>query len=177
MSFYLLWYLCNVCKRASKQSKLYSTLSKNGLTLNQARADFTPAQVTLQSNKDSIVYRLEFKSTESLSSNIPCSISSSRSSIYSGESMGYSQDGQGGFFEWSDGFKHYKSIGSYQQTRSHKRRLTKDSESLSTSSFVSRFSQDSMWEDWIVKYIRADDKLRDEHSLEDWIFDTIDQKD
>ncbi|CAG8540603.1 1252_t:CDS:2 [Ambispora gerdemannii] len=44
------------------------------------------------------------------------------------------------------------------------------SDTCSTSSTTSQLSEDSLWDDWVVKFIN--NQVVDEDSLEEWIFDT-----
>ncbi|GBB85607.1 hypothetical protein RclHR1_01210015 [Rhizophagus clarus] len=119
----------------------------------------TPAQVTVSSVRDKLVYNIEYKQNIEKPVRKPSErrVASSSSSTFADANV----------------------VTAKFHQRNHSRRHTRKSSSESQSSLLSNLSAlsdistDCMWDDWIVKYLDKKDVAVDDAQIEDWIFETM----
>uniref|UniRef100_A0A1D1Y356 Uncharacterized protein n=1 Tax=Anthurium amnicola TaxID=1678845 RepID=A0A1D1Y356_9ARAE len=158
-SFYSNWYKQTVNSGSGIASTVNSTSSL-----------LTPAQVTVSSARDRLVYNIEYKES-SMKTNKPNSRSSERryreSTVSSSSNTFAAANTVAARFQ-----NHERS-----HSRRHSKRVSTNSTSsnisnLSNLSTVSTLSAETMWDDWLVKYLDTkNDVPVDDAKMEDWIFD------
>ncbi|CAG8487867.1 8226_t:CDS:1 [Ambispora leptoticha] len=181
-NFYSQWYKQSVCQRNLNKEKYrclddndHSSISENrDIAVSTLTTELlTAAQVTVSRVQDTLVYNLELKPWDTL----PTTQSSSYSSLRSREPsvQSYSTTSSSS----SSGFGFYsengKSRGFHNSNRSRQHTRTISNAFSTTSSNISQLSKESLWDDWIVKFISNDDGAKEMiggDSLEEWIFDT-----
>jgi len=155
MAYYSSWY----------KQKFNNNGSESAITSTSTNTLLTPAQVTVSSVRDRLVYNIEYKQNpEEIVSkptgrrNRERTVSSSTSTFAAASAL-------------TAKFQNHQ--------RNHTRRHTRKSSTESYSSYVSNLSvlsdisEDCMWDDWIVKYLDKKDAAVDDAQMEDWIFETM----
>ncbi|RIA90754.1 hypothetical protein C1645_769255 [Glomus cerebriforme] len=126
----------------------------------------TPAQVTVSSIRDKLVYNIEYKPSSEEIVNKPLSKAPKRRARESTTST-------------ANTFASANIVTARFQkhARSHSRRHSRNDSnesSLSNLSTLSNISEDSLWDDWIVKYKYLDKSdVVEDSPMEEWIFDTM----
>lgn len=149
MAYYSNWYKQKV------NSSSEGVLSTSSITL------LTPAQVTVSSVRDRLVYNIEYKQNPEENDRKPSERRTRQSTVSSTTSAFAAANVVAGKFQ--------------NHQRNHTRRHTRKSSSESDSSFVSNLSvlsdisEDCMWDDWIVKFLDKKDVTADDAQMEDWV--------
>ncbi|KAG9287600.1 hypothetical protein G9A89_019661 [Geosiphon pyriformis] len=188
MSFYSNWYERSVCKHSkSKKNKNSKHFSSNVIL-----TDLTPAQVTVYTVKDGLVYNLEFRAVNSATTTTTTakttssSSSSQSASRNSSTSINISLSSSASSQTSNNSSSYYKSSRlnpnlppiNTARSRRRTRNFSQFSDTFSTTSATSTLSGDSLWDDWIVKFIndtqqhKGESMMDSEESLEEWIFNT-----
>ncbi|RHZ88822.1 hypothetical protein Glove_21g255 [Diversispora epigaea] len=194
------WYGQNACLRVNEDSITI------GDTID-SRADLTAVQVTVSSAQGRLLYNVEYKPSECISSvtatpSSPSTFSSSSSSstkrindprinyLKKNEYQQY-QHSRNNSTELKTSTPHVGAAASavaarfnyhnenISRSRTHSRQGSSFSDTITTTSSSNissdqSLSSDSLWDDWIVKFLHKDDDLSNEDaSMEDWIFETM----
>ncbi|CAG8445822.1 2592_t:CDS:1 [Acaulospora colombiana] len=161
MPFYSQWYKQSVCLRGNDNSIDYVGENTKNASTDAVQADLTPIQVTVSSVKDKLVYNVEYKPSEG-ETNLD-KIIHSRESTASSTKLKTSSPHVGAAAN--------AVVARFVQ-QNHSRTHSRQGSSVSDTIFSStdRVSSDSMWEDWIVKYLHEDtDAAAEEAPMEDWV--------
>ncbi|CAG8537991.1 24452_t:CDS:2 [Dentiscutata erythropus] len=178
MSFYSQWYEQNVCLRGSPSkntmdSPIRPTLSRIG-SFEPVQADLTAAHVTVSSVKNKLIYNIEYKQSEgSIKSPSHSKQSSTVGGIHTRESSVSST-------KLKTSAPHVGatacSVVARFQNSNHSRRHSRQGSSISENLISSgQISPNSLWDDWIVKYINEDKKsvAVEDDTMDDWIFERM----
>lgn len=153
MTFYASWFKQTVSNGNGP--------STNAIAL---QADLTPAQVTVTTTGNRLIYNMEYKPSP-VKENKP----KPRSSAYrSRESTASSTTSN-----TSNTFAAANIVAARFQnhSRSHTGGHSRQDSTESQAIFI---NEDSMWEDWIVKYVSEEKQTAvDDALMEDWIFETL----
>ncbi|KAF0424488.1 hypothetical protein F8M41_006591 [Gigaspora margarita] len=182
MSFYSQWYEQKVCLRGNPINNtsgdvggsIRPTLSRQG-SFEPVQADLTAAHVTVSSVKNRLVYNIEYKTSES-SIKSP-SHSKQNSTVRGIHTRGSSVSST----QLKTSAPHVGaaacSVAAKFQNSNHSRRHTRQGSSISENLITSdQISSESLWEDWIVKYIHKDKKsvvAVEDDTMDDWIFERM----
>jgi hypothetical protein len=144
--------------------------SNGSLTGASTSSLLTPAQVTVCSVRDKLVYNIEYKQAEE-TINKPLSRTSER------RSRGSTVSSSSNTFAAANAVAARFQNHERNHTRRHTRKISSDSNvsdisNVSNLSTLSDISEDSMWEDWIVKFHKSNVTAADDAKMEDWIFET-----
>ncbi|CAG8619196.1 374_t:CDS:1 [Ambispora leptoticha] len=159
MAYYSQWYEQSVSKSATCKNKKGKAAQAH-IIFDKSQTDLMAAQVTVSSVQDKFVYNLEFvKPTSSTATGLFSTEFSTNSHKTSSSSNAYYT---------------FPQRPTSSQSEGHTRTGSTVSDTYSTTSATSQLSEDSLWDDWIVKFISSDERQQiiDEDSLEEWIFDT-----
>ncbi|CAG8541916.1 2278_t:CDS:2 [Cetraspora pellucida] len=177
MSFYSQWYEQNVCLRGNSSNgdvdgSIRPTLSRAG-SFEAVQADLTAAHVTVSSIKNRLVYNIEYKRKEgSTKSPSHSKQSSSVRKLHTRENSVSSTN-----LRTSSphvGAAACSVVARFQNN--HSRRHTRQGSSVSENLITTgQISSDSLWDDWIVKYINEDKKATvvEDDNMDDWIFERM----
>jgi len=154
MAYYSNWYKQKV-----------NNGSESVVTATSTNTLLTPAQVTVSSVRDRLVYNIEYKQNPEETVSKPSGRRNRESTVSSSTSAFAAASAV------TAKFQHHQ--------RNHTRRHTRKSSSESYSSYVSNLSvlsdisEDCMWDDWIVKYLDKKNVAVDDAQMEEWIFETM----
>jgi hypothetical protein len=143
MSYYNRWYEDSIRQKSHPHSHPPAQCP----SIDACQVDITVAQVTVCSQHNKLVYNLEFKPSDRTPTH-------SRSNSYANSSESDRK------LTWSDGGR----------IRTNERERTESSQSAELLK-ADEFGNESMWDDWIVKFIHNEDKMDygDGKPLEDWV--------
>ncbi|CAG8569945.1 3733_t:CDS:2 [Paraglomus brasilianum] len=161
MSYYAHWYEQSI---RQKRPALHSNPSTQSIPIDASQPDVTAAQVTVCSLHNRLVYNLEFKPCERTPSH-------SRNSSYTPEHTNHNER-----ITHSQNDQHvaWKNAHEMVYNRTSDRERTGSSQSTELLK-VDDLIDESLWDDWIVKFINNDEEsvYSDDKPFEDWIFDAM----
>ncbi|CAG8493797.1 7047_t:CDS:2 [Paraglomus occultum] len=162
MSYYSNWYEQSICQKRPP-------LQSNPSTTDASQPDVTAAQVTVCSLHNRLVYNLEFK---------PCerTLSHSRNSSYAATAEHHHPINRNERTSQTENDQQvaWKNAREMVYSRTSDRERTESSQSAELLK-MGDLIDESLWEDWIVKFINNDEGsvYSEDKPFEDWIFDTM----